>query len=328
MKIVMLYNDHGSPTCENYYHLATDQGIELVRVPDSCDDDALAEASVGADAMVTCIRAFPRKVIERLDSSVKAIVRVAMGYDIIDVEAASERGIYVCNIPDYAMEEVAVHQTALILASLRKVVWYDKKVREGEYDHLGYLSGYPARRISALKVGLLGFGRIAKNVAKYMLAMGASVYAYDPFLPEEVFRQHGVCQAKTPEEIFETCDIITPNVPLMESSYHLINADSIAKMKDGVIIVNTGRGPLVDEKALIDGLKSGKVRAAALDVFETEPLPMDSELLTLPNVIVTPHVAFQTDESFEELQRKAIEYAIEGAKGEIPRGAVNRSARG
>ena len=116
---------------------------------------------------------FSREVIEKLDSSVKCIVRIAMGYEIVDVEACSERGIYVCNIPDYAMEEVAVHQTALILACLRKMVYYDRKVREGAYDHIGYLEGYSARRISVLSVGLLGFGRIAKNVARYMQSFGA-----------------------------------------------------------------------------------------------------------------------------------------------------------
>lgn len=327
MKAVMFYNEHGSPKCEGFYHLFEENGIALERILDGCNQEETVEACRGADAVITCIQPFPREVIERLDSSVKTIVRIAMGYEIIDVNAASERGIYVCNIPDYAMEEVAVHQAALILAALRKVCWYDWKVREGEYDHIGYLSGYPARRISTLSVGLLGFGRIAKNLARYMLAFGAKVYAYDPFLPEEAFAEHGVIHAKTKDEIFENCDIISPNIPLTESSYHIIDAESIEKMKDGVIVVNTGRGPLVDQEALIAGLQSGKIRAAGLDVFETEPLPQGSPLMQMRNVILTPHIAYQTEESFEELQRKAVEYAIEGAKGQVPRGAVNPGCR-
>ena len=327
MKIAIFYNTKGSPTCENYYHLMDESGIQYERFLDSATEDQVVEACRGADAVLTCIQPFPKSVIERLDDSVKCIVRVAMGYEIVDVEAATRRGIYVCNVPDYAMEEVAVHQTALILAALRKVCWYDWKVREGEYKYVGYLSGYPARRISTLSVGLLGFGRIAKNVAKYMKAFGAKVYAFDPFLPESVFEEHGVIHAKTKDKIFANCDIITPNIPLMESSYHIIDADAISKMKEGVIVVNTGRGPLVDEAALIEGLRSGKIRAAGLDVFEKEPLPADSPLLKMRNVVLTPHIAFQTEESYEELQRKAVEYAIQGARGEMPPSAVNRDAR-
>ena len=323
----MFYNKSGSAKCENYYHLFKENGIEFERFNDRCSaEDALA-ACKGADAILTCNQPFPRDVIERLDPSVKAIVRVAMGYEIIDLDAATERGIYVCPVPDYAMEEVAVHQTALILAALRKVCWYDRKVREGEYDHVGYLSGYPVRRISTLSVGLLGFGRIAKNVAKYMLSFGTTVYAFDPFLPEDAFTSRGVIMAKTKDEIFEKCDIISPNMPLTDSSYHIIDADGIAKMKDGVIIVNTGRGALIDPKALIAGLQSGKIRAAGLDVFEPEPLAKDSPLMEMQNVVLTPHIAYQTIESSEELQRKAVEYSIAGAKGEIPAGAVNPNCR-
>ena len=162
---------------------------------------------------------------------------------------------------------------------------------------MGYLSGYPARRISTLSGGLLGFGRIAKNVARYMKAFGAKGYTFEPFLPESVFEEHHVIRAKTKNESFETCDIITLNIPL------------------------------VDETALIDGLKSGKIRAAALDVFEKEPLPANSPLMEMRNVILTTHVAFQTEESYEELQRKAVECAIQGARGEMPAGTVNRDTR-
>ena len=160
-----------------------------------------------------------------------------------------------------------------------------------------------------------------------MKAFGAKVYTFEPFLPESVFEEHHVIRAKTKDEIFETCDIITLNIPLMESSFHIIDADAISKIKDGMIIINMGRGPLVDETALIDGLKSGKIRAAALDVFEKEPLPANSPLMEMRNVILTTHVAFQTEESYEELQRKAVECAIQGARGEMPAGTVNQDTR-
>ena len=323
MKVVHFHNP-GSPSLENELHLFAEKGIEYVRCMEPMTQEEQIRACEGADAVLTIVKPFPREVIEKLDSSVKCIVRIAMGYEIVDVEACSERGIYVCNIPDYAMEEVAVHQTALILACLRKVVYYDRKVREGAYDHVGYLEGYSARRIYVLSVGLLGFGRIAKNVARYMQSFGASVYAYDPLLPDEVFAEHGVTRVRTKEEIFRTCDIITPNIPLMESSYHIIDAEAIAHMKDGVIIVNTGRGALVDTEALLAGLQSGKVKAAGLDVHETEPFhDLDHPFMIMENVVLTPHIAVQTTESVEELQHKAVLYAIDGAMGKISAGAVN-----
>lgn len=154
--------------------------------------------------------------------------------------------------------------------------------------------------------------------------LARAVYAYDPLLPDEVFAEHGVTRVRTKEEIFRTCDIIAPNIPLMESSYHIIDAEAIAHMKDGVIIVNTGRGALVDTEALLAGLQSGKVKAAGLDVHETEPFhDLDHPFMKMENVVLTPHIAFQTTESFEELQHKAVLYAIDGAMGKIPAGAVN-----
>lgn len=326
MKIVMFYNETGSPKCEKYYSMIEENGIDLVRVLDSCTAEEQVEACKGADAVITSIKPFPREIVERLDGSVKAIVRLAMGYEIIDLEACSEQGIFVCNVPDYAMEEVAVHQAALMLATIRKVVFYDKKIREGKWQKFGYLDGYPARRISTLSVGLLGFGRIAKNVAKYMKAFGATVYAYDPFLPDSAFEELGVVRAAKKDDIFRNCDVISPNIPLMDSSFHIIDEEAISRMKDGVIIINTGRGPLVDQEALTRALQSGKVRAAGLDVYETEPFcDTENPLMKMENVVLTPHIAYQTEESFDELQYKAVLYAIQGAKGEVPDGAVNKN---
>ena len=251
-----------------------------------------------------------------------------MGYEIIDVDACSERGILVCNIPDYAMEEVAMHQIALIMALCRKLRHYDHAIRRGEWQKPGYLSGYECRRISSLTIGLLGFGRIAKRVAKAMLAMGAAVCTYDPFLSKETVESYGVQYCATKEEVLEHSDVISPNIPLMESSFHIIDADAIAKMKQDVIIVNTGRGGLVDTEALVAGLESGKIKAAGLDVFENEPFhDTEHPLMKMENVILTPHVAYQSTESSRELEYKSALYAMQGAMGQIPVSAVNRKCR-
>ena len=327
MKIVHFHNP-GSPDIAKYKGMFAENGIEFVQYIGSRSPEEMIAACEGADAIVTCISPFTREIIEKLPDSVKCIVRSAMGYEIIDVDACSERGILVCNIPDYAMEEVAMHQIALIMALCRKLRHYDHAIRRGEWQKPGYLSGYECRRISSLTIGLLGFGRIAKRVAKAMLAMGAAVCTYDPFLSKETVESYGVQYCATKEEVLEHSDVISPNIPLMESSFHIIDADAIAKMKQDVIIVNTGRGGLVDTEALVAGLESGKIKAAGLDVFENEPFhDTEHPLMKMENVILTPHVAYQSTESSRELEYKSALYAMQGAMGQIPVSAVNRKCR-
>ena len=330
MKALILLNEHGGVNYDDYLPLFDEAGVDcevltgLSAKPSPEEDEALLEAARGVDAILTSLRPFPRALIERLDGSVKAIVRSAMGYETIDVAAASERGIYVCNVPDYAAEEVAVHQVALLLAVVRKVVLYDRKVREGAYTRNGLNFGPPIHRLSRQCMGLLGFGRIARNVARTMRSFGCRVLAFDPYLEDAVFAELGVERVATKEEIFAQCDMIATNIPLTEESYHIIDAAAIARMKDGVVLVNTGRGALIEEAALVEGLKSGKIRGAGLDVLETEPLAQDSPLPELENVVLTPHVAYQGVEAYADLQRKSVEYTIAGARGEMPAGAVNR----
>lgn len=327
MKIVHFHNP-GSPNVEQYRDMFAENGIEYAQYPEFLTLEAQLAACRGADAIVTSILTFPREVIEQLDESVKCIVRTAMGYEIVDVEAASARGIYVCNVPDYAMQEVAMHQVALIMALCRKLKVYDQFVHSGGWTRQSMVPGYECRRISSLTIGLLGLGRIARNVAKAMLAMGATVCTYDPFLSRETVEALGVRYCTTKDELLAQSDVVSANIPLMESSYHIIDEDAISKMKDGVIVVNTGRGGLVDTDALVKGLNSGKIKAAGLDVYEEEPFhDLDHPLMKVENVILTNHVAFQSTESFEELQYKSALYAMQGAMGEMPAGAVNRDCR-
>ena len=273
----------------------------------------------GADAVLTILTPFDKDIIKSLDSSVKISVVAAMGYDHIDVAAASERKIYVANIPDYAVQEVAVHQIALMLSALRKICLYNKILHNGEWTELDFTAGYPVHRLSGMCYGLLGFGKISRLVAKYTLAFGMSVMAYDPFIPKDFIIEAGVKYADNADKIFENCDIISPNIPLADESRYIIDKNAISKMKDGVIIVNTGRGALIEEHALIEGLESGKIRAAALDVFENEPFcDKTNPLMKMDNVIMTPHIAYHTEESEKEVMTRAVAAAISGAEGKIP----------
>ena len=327
MRIVQFHNP-GSPDLAPHKRMFEENNIEFAQYSEFLSQKEQLECCQGADAVATSILKFPREVIEKLPDSVKCIVRTAMGYEIIDVDACSERGILVCNVPDYAMEEVSMHQVALIMALCRKLKHYDLFVDYGGWTRQSMIHGYECRRISCLTIGLLGLGRIAKNVARAMLAMGATVCTYDPYLSREVVEALGVKFCESKDELLAQSDVISANIPLTDESFHIIDADAISKMKDGVIVVNTGRGGLVDTNALVAGLQNGKIKAAGLDVYETEPFSdVNHPLMKMENVILTNHVAFQSTEAAKELEYKAALYAIQGAMGEIPAGAVNRQCR-
>jgi D-3-phosphoglycerate dehydrogenase len=323
MKAVFLASQKTGMTLERYKHICEENGIEFV-LSYTTDHDEIVEMSKDTDVFLTSITPLPAELIERLDGRVKGLVRIAIGYDIIDVDAASKRGIPVCNIPDYGIEEVAVHAMTLVLSIIKKVPLYDKAMRKGQWTKQVLMLGHTPRRLSTLTLGLLGFGHIAKNVAQYAKGFGMKVVAADPYIPEAVFTELGV-QKVTNDELFAAADVISVHVPLFKETFHLIGRDSIAKMKDGVFIVNTARGPLVSEADLVEALKSGKVAAAGLDVFEEEPISDPKrELLQLDNVVVTPHIAYHSQEGFEDLQRKACITAVALCKGEMPYNAVNK----
>lgn len=300
---------------------ASDMEAEVVY--DARAPKEVVRACRGADAVFTILTPFPKEVIEALDSTVRAIVVAAMGYDHVDVAAAEKRGIIVSNVPDYAVQEVAVHQMALMLSALRKINIYNRIVHEGRWTEPDFVSGYPVHRLSSLTYGLLGFGKISRLVAKYTLAFGMRVIAYDPFIPKDFMEEAGVICAKDAYEVFQSADIISPNVPLADELRYMIDEQAIDAMKDGVIIVNTGRGALIRESALIEGLKKGRIGAAALDVFETEPFcDRNNPLMEMENVILTPHIAYQTEESEKEVMERAIDAVILAAGGKEPADVV------
>lgn len=289
--------------------------------------EALARDSRGHEAIVTM---FPlgEELIDALDASVKGIVITSIGYDRINVAAANKKGIMVCNIPDYCTEEVALHTVTLILASLRNLCQYDRYVRAGKWNNRGMVLGRPRHRLSALTMGFMGFGRIGQKVAGMMKGFGVKIIAYDPYVPETVFASLEVDRAGTPDEVYEISDILSVCMLLNDETYHLINRDSVAKMKDGVIIVNTARGALLDVESITEGLKSGKIGAAGIDVWEQEPLPGDHPILEDDNVTISTHCAHFSIESSLELRRKSLLTAVNICKGEVPYNCVNKKALG
>lgn len=325
MKVIYLANKVSGVTLDSYEHLFKENGIEYIKSY-TVDDDEIVEMSKDTDVFITILKAFPEELINRLSSKLKGIVRPAIGYEIINVEAATKRGIFVSNIPDYSTEEVAVQAMSLMLDVIRKNTLYNNAIKRGEWVKQSLILGPTPRRLSVITLGILGFGNIARNVAKYAQGFGINVVAYDPYIKEDVFTERGVKKV-TADELYSAADIISIHIPLLEDTFHMVNKDSIAKMKDGVIIINTARGPLVCEEDLIDALESGKVSGAGLDVFEVEPLSdTNNKLLKMDNVVVTPHISYFSKEAFEELEYKAVTTAISLCKGEIPYNVINKNA--
>lgn len=250
----------------------------------------------------------------------KGVVRTGVGFNNIDIMKAGELGKYACNVPDYCFDEVSDHAIISGLALGRKILEFDRRVKSGNWSHQGMK---PIHSYQDQTFGLLGLGNIPRYVAKKVKVFGFNIIAFDPYVSQEVADEYDVTLVSQ-DELFGQSDYISLHAPLTEETKHTVNKDSIEKMKDGVIIINTSRGPLINEKDLYEGLISGKIAGAALDVLEVEPPGKSNPLLTLDNVIITPHAAFYSETSGVELRRKSFEEAVRIAKGEEPKNIVNR----
>ena len=260
-----------------------------------------------------------KDVINHLDAC-RLIVKYAVGVDNVDVSAATARGIVVCHTPNFCAEEVSDHAVALLLSLGRRVVQFNDYVRGGNWAELTI--DPPLRRTRDRVLGLVGFGRIARLVARKMSGFGVKILAFDPFLDAQTMEAHGAKPVGI-ETLFAESDYISVHTPLTKSTYHLIGAKLLGRMKPTSFLINTSRGPVVDEAALCDALREKRIAGAALDVTEIEPLPSSSLLRSFNNVILTPHYAANSVESLVDL-RYAGSAAIEAyCKGYWPEYVVN-----
>ena len=278
-------------------------------------DDILAVAR-DADALLITYAKITREIIGQL-TKCKAIGRFGLGVDNIDLPAAKEKGIAVNYVPDYCIREVSDHTMALLLSLIRKVPLSNKLVQAGRWEMPAVV---PIRRIEGTVLGLVGFGHIPRLVAPKAQAFGIKVIAYDPFAKAELFKTANV-ESVNFDTLLQRSDYVSVHAPLMAQTRGMMNADAFAKMKKGAYVVNTARGPLIDEPALIAALDAGQVGGAGLDVVATEPLAKDSPLLGRDNVIVSPHTAFYSIEALEELQSKCasdVARVLSGEKAVYP----------
>lgn len=298
-----------------------DAGHRAVRASDT-SFDTLAELGADAEGLIVQWRRIDGELMDRMPK-LKMISRLGIGYDMVDVAAATERGILVANTPSYCIEEVAAHTIAMIMTQARGLPAYDRALRAGEWKPVA--ARPMAVRPSSTTVSVLGFGRIGSLVARGCRALGFRVLVADPYAPADAIAAAD-CEAVSIDEAIAAADLLTLHVPLTDATHHLIDATSIATMKPGAVIVNTCRGPLIDEDALVAALHSGQIGAAALDVFEAEPLAPDAALRDAPHVLLSPHAAWYSPEALQDLPVHAAENLVRFFAGEAVPAVVNPGA--
>jgi glyoxylate reductase len=249
------------------------------------------------------------------------ISNFAVGYDNIDVPAATERGVLVCNTPEVLTNATADHTWALLLAAARRIPESIAYVRDGKWKTWGPLL-LLGREVSGATIGIVGLGRIGKEVAKRARGFDMRVLAFDPFEDAAFAQEHGVSYVPL-EQLLADSDFVTLHVALTPDTQHLIGAVELDRMKPTAILVNASRGPVVDTDALIDALRNGSILGAALDVTDPEPLPADHPLVNMTNCIVVPHTASATVQTRDHMAELAAKNLLAGLRGERPPAAVN-----
>ncbi|WP_194436631.1 C-terminal binding protein [Vibrio fluminensis] len=281
--------------------------------------DILTEVA-DADAIMVREAIVNRDIIDAAQQC-RVIVRYGVGVDNIDLTYAKEKSIYVANVPDYGSEDVAEHAVALMIAATRRIAQRDKDVRNGIW---GVGQREPIPRMGGKTLGIVGFGRIAQCFFQKARGLGfTSILVSDPALSVSEAEKVGVTKVDL-TVLFQESDFISLHAPLNEHTRHMVNADVLNLMKPMAVLVNTGRGGLVDEQALFQALKENRIHAAGIDVFEQEPVNKDHPLLALPNVICTDHTGWYTEESVVDLQHKGAQEVFRVFQNDEPKNWVNK----
>ncbi len=298
---------------------AVDDPVEIV-VADMRTSDDVIEAASGADALVTDINtAVDARTIEALDLQV--IARSAVGVDNIDVAAAAENGVTVTRVPDYCTNEVATHSVALLLDCLRSIKPYDDDVADGGWS---WEVGRPVRRLQGATVGLLSFGPIARLAADRLAGFGAELVAHDPYVEPDVMAERDV-ESVGFDELFDRADHVAVYAPLTEATRGMVDADALSRLSTDSVLVNVGRGPVVDADALLSALEADTIKAAGLDVLAEEP-PEDDPLVGRPDTVITPHAAWYSEDAYEEVNNRAADDVAAVLNGTVPAGRVDPDA--
>src|SRR5262245_23050543 len=322
MSFIVAITDYVFSSLEPERKVLESLGVELR--PAQCkSEEEIVELTREADAVLNCYAKMTARVIESLERC-KIIARYGIGVDNVDLVAATKAKVLVTNVPDYCVDEVSDHALALILSLARNIVAADAGVKSGAWSVTAHGE---IRRLRGQTLGLIGFGKIAKALASKVQPLGMKVLVYDPYLEPALVAQNGA-EAVNLDRLLAEADVISIHVPFSPETHNLIGQGEMVRMKPTAFLINTSRGGIVDEVALAESLKAGRIGGAALDVLSVEPPPPDHPLLQAPNIILTPHLAFYSRQSVIELQTKAAEEVARALKGEPPRSPVNREVLG
>lgn len=272
------------------------------------------------DAVVTTLNDRCTEDIMEAAPTVKIIANYAVGFDNIDMEVMRERGVTVTNTPGVLTDAVAEHTVALMFAAAKRIPEADRYTRTGKYKGWGPMLML-GTQLGGMTLGLIGAGRIGSRVAEIASCMGMKILYFDTKRNDDIERRTGAAFMPRMENVLEEADFVSLHVPLLDSTRHLMNAERLSLMKPSACLINTSRGPVIDENALVDALKKGTIRAAALDVFENEP-KLAPGLSELENVVLTPHIASATESARASMSMMAAQNIIDFFKGKTPQNVV------
>ena len=316
-KVVITDNDYPPATIEEEELEAVN--AEVVWAQCKSPEEVL-DLARDAHAIIVEYAPITREVIAGLERC-QIISRYGIGVDNVAVEAATEKGIVVTNVPDYCLDEVADHTMALLLALARKITRLDRATKQGRWDV--WSAAAPVYGLRDSRLGLIGFGQTARRVATRAQGFGMQVLAHDPWIDEESFHEYDATSTSL-DELLRLSDFVSLHTRLTDDTYHLIGEDELKRMKPHAFLINTARGDIVDERALFRALTEGWIAGAAVDVLAQEPPPPDYQLVSLDNIIVTPHAAFYSERSIQELRRRATREVVRVLQGLEPASPVNR----
>ena len=320
-KVVLTDYDYGDLEIEKA--ILQGVGAEVIPLQAKCEED-LFEVAEDCFGMINQYARVGRETIQRMKQC-KVIARYGVGVDIVDVDAATEQSILVTNVQDYCTEEVADHSIALWLTLARKLPTYDKATRSGVWN---WQTGAPVFRIRGRVMGIVSFGKIGQSIAERARGFGVELMVYDPYISQISIEKMG-CRQVNKETLIRESDFLMMQAPMTEETHHFLSFDEFKLMKSNAIVINTGRGPTIDNKALYQALTQQEIAAAGLDDPEEEPAkrsswdPKDNPIFSLPNVLVTPNAAYYSEESIRIARETAATQVAKMIRGEVPDYPVN-----
>ncbi len=315
-KVVIAYSGFGDIEIEK--KILSQIDAEIIHSENLTSPEALA-AVKEADAVMVTLQQVTREIIASMERC-RIISRLGTGLDSIDIAAATAHGIWVTYVPDYSIDEVSAHAIALMMSLARGIPFLSQSTRNGTWNSAAW---GPIYRLKDQTLGVLGLGRIGQATAEKGRGLGLNVIAFDPFANQDVADKLGVRLVDL-DTLTRQSDYISLHSPLLDSTHHIVNADFLAKMKPTAYIINAARGPLIDEDALLEAVRSGQIAGAGLDVLAIEPIDPNSPLLKEDRILVTPHAAWYSEQAKLDLRARGAEEVVRILSGQPPRSPANK----